>query len=203
MGLHNLCPPALIYVIFSVTQIIIDTFKGLYNTAFFKVWVTIIFTILLNFLCESGLGIISWIIVFIPFILMTLIISILLLVFGLNPSTGQIQIINPNSGPSKPIKPVDVRAESARQNNQVNAYPVTLTSKKKPDLSKTATCIPATDPKTSPSTTNVKKDISSGYDDAKTNISSGYNDAKQDISSGYNDAKQDISSGYDDIKKLL
>ena len=34
--MFNLCAPALIYVAFSLTQIIIDTFKGLYNTAFFK-----------------------------------------------------------------------------------------------------------------------------------------------------------------------
>ena len=128
MSLGNLCPPALIYVIFSVTQIIIDTFKGLYNTAFFKVWVTIIFTILLNFLCDSGLGIISWFIVFIPFILMTLIISILLLVFGLNPSTGKVQIIDSHNGPSPSTKPIDVRAESARQNIS-NASPISTTPK--------------------------------------------------------------------------
>ena len=75
--LAELCPPALIYLIFSTTQIVIDTIKGFYNTAFLKIWVTFAFTILLNFLCKKGLGIVSWIIVFIPFILMTLIISIL------------------------------------------------------------------------------------------------------------------------------
>ena len=67
--MFNLCAPALIYVAFSLTQIIIDTFKGLYNTAFFKAIVMIIITILLNALCESGMGIVSWIIVFIPFML--------------------------------------------------------------------------------------------------------------------------------------
>jgi hypothetical protein len=74
----NLCAPALIYVAFSLTQIIIDTFKGLYNTAFFKVIVMIIITILLNALCQSGMGIVSWIIVFIPFIFMSVIVAILL-----------------------------------------------------------------------------------------------------------------------------
>ena len=70
--LANLCPPALIYLVFSTTQIVIDTIKGFHNTAFLKIWVTFAFTVLLNFLCEKGLGIVSWIIVFIPFILMTL-----------------------------------------------------------------------------------------------------------------------------------
>lgn len=92
MVFNSLCPPALIYLIFSVTQIVIDTVKGMYNTAIIKIWVAIIFTILLNYLCQIGLGIISWFIVFIPFVLMTLIVAILLFMFGLDPKTGKIKI---------------------------------------------------------------------------------------------------------------
>ena len=47
----ELCPPALIYVVFSLTQIIIDTIKGLYNTSLVKFIVMIMITILLNALC--------------------------------------------------------------------------------------------------------------------------------------------------------
>lgn len=86
----ELCPPAIIYLVFSLTQIIIDTFKGLYNTAFFKFIVMIIITVLLNLLCKSGMGVVSWIIVFIPFIFMTVIVTILLYVFGLSPYTGKV-----------------------------------------------------------------------------------------------------------------
>ena len=92
MILTNLCTPALIYVIFSVTQIIIDTIRGHFNVAFVKFWISIIFTILLNFLCNKGLGIISWFIVFLPFILMTAVVSILLVMFGLDPLTGKKKI---------------------------------------------------------------------------------------------------------------
>lgn len=92
MVFNSLCPPALIYLIFSVTQVVIDTVKGMYNTAIIKIWVAIIFTILLNYLCQIGLGIISWFIVFIPFVLMTLIVAILLFMFGLDPRTGKIKI---------------------------------------------------------------------------------------------------------------
>ena len=88
MAFQNLCPPALIYLIFSVTQVVIDTVKGLYNTALIKVWVAFIFTILLNYLCQLGLGIISWFIVFIPFIFMTVITTTLLFAFGLDPGKG-------------------------------------------------------------------------------------------------------------------
>ena len=86
----NICPPALIYVAFSLTQIIIDTFKGLYNTAFFKVIVMIVITILLNTLCQGGMTVISWIIVFVPFMFMSLIVGILLYVFGLDAATGTL-----------------------------------------------------------------------------------------------------------------
>lgn len=86
----NICAPALIYIAFSLTQIIIDTFKGMYNTAFFKVIVMIIITLLLNALCQSGMSIISWMIVFIPFMFMSLIVGILLYVFGLDAATGTL-----------------------------------------------------------------------------------------------------------------
>lgn len=85
-----LCAPAIIYLIFSITQILIDIFKGLYNTAFIKIIVTVMVTTLLNIMCYRGLTIVSWIIVFIPFILMTVIVSILLYIFGLNSSTGYL-----------------------------------------------------------------------------------------------------------------
>ncbi len=54
----------------------------------------LIFTFLLNILCSQGLGIISWIIVFIPFILMSIITAILLFVFGLDPYTGKLHYKN-------------------------------------------------------------------------------------------------------------
>ena len=84
----TICPPALIYIVFSLTQIIIDLIKGLYNTAFMKFIVMSIIGFLLNLLCQGGLGIISWIIVFIPFVLMTIITAMLLYAFGLNDTTG-------------------------------------------------------------------------------------------------------------------
>ena len=86
----NLCGPAIIYLIFSITQIIIDIFKGLYNTAFMKGIVMVMVTLLLHILCQKGLSVVSWIIVFIPFIMMTVIVSMLLYIFGLNATTGKL-----------------------------------------------------------------------------------------------------------------
>ena len=98
----NLCAPALIYVVFSLTQIIIDTFKGLYNTALVKMMVMILITFMLNALCQAGMSIISWIIVFVPFILMSVIVGILLYIFGLDPKTGMISF--PQAEKPKPQK---------------------------------------------------------------------------------------------------
>ena len=92
----NLCPPAIIYLIFSITQIIIDVSSGLFNTALVKSIVTIMVTYLLNILCNQGLTIISWIIVFLPFIFMTVIVSMLLYIFGLDVATGKIKHITKN-----------------------------------------------------------------------------------------------------------
>ena len=45
---------------------------------------------MLNLLCKAGMGVISWIIVLIPFLFMSVIVTILLVSFGLDPSTGEI-----------------------------------------------------------------------------------------------------------------
>lgn len=92
MALQGICTPALIYIVFSLAQIVLDAAQGLFNTAFVKFWISIIITVLLNYLCQSGLTIISWIIVFVPFMLMTVITSILLLGLGLDPYKGKLKV---------------------------------------------------------------------------------------------------------------
>ena len=79
--LEKLCAPAILYIAFFFTQIIIDVFKEMYNNAFFKFIVMVVFSIVLNILHSRGLGVISWFIVFVPFIMMTIITTMLLFVF--------------------------------------------------------------------------------------------------------------------------
>ena len=97
----KLCAPAILYVGFSLTQIIIDTFKGFYDVAFFKSIVMIVFTIVLNALCSQGLGIISWLIVFLPFIMMTYITAILMITlgFGNNSTDTKNKVVYPSDYP--------------------------------------------------------------------------------------------------------
>ena len=113
--LNKLCPPALLYLGFSLTQIIIDTFKGFYNVAFFKSIVMVIFTLLLNIMCVKGLSIISWIIVFIPFILMTYITVVLMFVFGLSPSSDNLDynVDYPDDNSNTKVVVVDSNSSSS------------------------------------------------------------------------------------------
>lgn len=117
--MFNLCPPALIYLFFSATQVIIDLYKGLYNTSLIKFIIMVMVTVLLNALCEGGLGIISWMIVFIPFIFMTVVVSILLYVFGLNAATGKIE--KQHLPPPPPVKPNHIEEKEIIV---VNPYPM-------------------------------------------------------------------------------
>jgi hypothetical protein len=96
MDPFKFCPPSIIFIVFSLTQIFLDAFKGLYNMVVMKIIVMIMLTILLNILCDMGLGIVSWILVFIPFILMTVISMLLLFAFGLNTTTGTFETTNTN-----------------------------------------------------------------------------------------------------------
>ena len=90
LSYNMICTPALLYVVLSSIQIMLDFTQGLYNTAFIKLLVTIVMTFVLNVLCQLDLGIISWIIVLIPFFFMTIIASVILVSFGMNKTTGTI-----------------------------------------------------------------------------------------------------------------
>uniref|UniRef100_A0A6C0KWM6 Uncharacterized protein n=1 Tax=viral metagenome TaxID=1070528 RepID=A0A6C0KWM6_9ZZZZ len=123
----NLCPPALIYLVFSLTHIIIDTFKGLYNTAFFKFIVMVMVTFLLNILCEGGLSVVSWIIVFIPFIFMTIIVTMLLYIFGLDAASGTINYKCKDSTTSSSQNTYVVVPKSSQTYNVTTATTTTTT----------------------------------------------------------------------------
>ena len=114
---EKICAPALIYVVFSLTQIIIDTIMGLYNTAFMKFIVACMITFLLNVLCLRELTVISWLIVFIPFILMTTIVSILLYVFGLDIAQGKFRKRN------EPVPIHSSHPTDSSQPNVINPHP--------------------------------------------------------------------------------
>jgi len=90
--LEKICPPALLYLAFSMIQIVIDLFQGDYQTSLLKFIIMFIFTAILNILCLNGYTKFVWFIVIIPIILLTYISSVLFYVFGVNPDKSQIHV---------------------------------------------------------------------------------------------------------------
>ena len=96
MNFTNLCGPVVLYLGFSLIQIIIDIFRQHFNVALLKFIVMIVFGTVLNILCSKNLTLVAWLLVFIPFIFMTVITTLLLIAFGLDPQGNLIDISNNN-----------------------------------------------------------------------------------------------------------
>ena len=101
MNILNLCGPVVLYLGFSLIQIIIDIFREHYNVALLKFIVMIVFATVLNILCSKNLSVVAWLIVFIPFIFMTVITTLLLMIFGLDPKLGKIKVPDLNKNLKK------------------------------------------------------------------------------------------------------
>jgi len=88
--LNNICTPALIYLIFALSQIIIDTYKRAYNIAFVKFIQMVVFTLMLNLLCARNLTWISWLIIAVPFLFMGFMSILLLYVLKLDGRSSEV-----------------------------------------------------------------------------------------------------------------
>ena len=74
--IEDLCPPALLYMIFIVVQVGLDLSLSLYITAVVKVIMGFAGVILLDAFCDVDLGIVSWVVIATPFIITALASSI-------------------------------------------------------------------------------------------------------------------------------
>lgn len=115
MLIDKLCMPAILYIGFTLIHIVIDIFQQLYNTALLKFILMIIFTTMLDLLCKSGLTLLSWIIVFLPFILLTAITAMLLLSLGLSPEKGFIRYKIKTGDEENPDKQDSENSDSAEK----------------------------------------------------------------------------------------
>ena len=68
-----LCTPTIIYVVFAGIQIILDVKANRMDIVKVKLIISIIFACLLEILCRRGMGLISWILVFVPFAVVTMV----------------------------------------------------------------------------------------------------------------------------------
>ena len=82
MILNNVCFPVILYIGFSLIQIIIDFYNKLFNKALLKFIIMIIFGLIINMLCSTGLQVIAWIIVLIPFLYLTLVTTLIFKIFS-------------------------------------------------------------------------------------------------------------------------
>jgi len=74
--IESLCPPALLYLLYSTIHVALDVSLGLYATALIKLVMVVSGVIILDALCSVELGIVSWAIVVTPFIMVALASSI-------------------------------------------------------------------------------------------------------------------------------
>jgi hypothetical protein len=70
--IENLCPPALLYLLYIVVQVGLDLSLSLWVTAAAKVVMGVAGVVILDVLCGVDLGIVSWAIVATPFIMVAL-----------------------------------------------------------------------------------------------------------------------------------
>ncbi len=115
--MFKLCAPALIYLCFSIIQIILDMFKELYQDALFKLVAMIMITLLLNILCEQNLELVAWIIVLVPFILITEMIIMLVYIFGVKTYNGTIDYKNEQTNSTV------TKSTETKSTNPIHSYP--------------------------------------------------------------------------------
>jgi hypothetical protein len=93
MLLNYLCPPALVYVVFFLIQIVIELGNNRYKQALVQTIICIIFTCILQIFCNANLSIVAWILVFIPIIMYTYMVLLILMVFRLNPDGAKQYLV--------------------------------------------------------------------------------------------------------------
>lgn len=131
-----ICGPTIVYVAFSTTQIIVDLYRGLYNTSFIKALVTGLIALTLQVLCNMNLSMVAWMIVFIPFITMTIFTALLLFVFGVSSIKGDAsdyRVQYPNSATTQADnsgKPISSPSVAPKQSSGLQPLVVSSVNEK-------------------------------------------------------------------------
>jgi len=83
-----MCMPAVVFVAYMLIHIGTDLFTGYYNMSAMKFLFMIVYALLLNWLCFINAYLLAWILVFIPFTLLSLIIVVLLYTANMKETSG-------------------------------------------------------------------------------------------------------------------
>ena len=74
--IDSLCPPAMLYLLYTTIHVGLDLSLGLFATALIKTIMAVTGVVVLDAMCSVDLGIVSWAIVATPFIMVALASSI-------------------------------------------------------------------------------------------------------------------------------
>jgi hypothetical protein len=85
MLLDQLCPPSIVFTVFLFIFLTIDLYDNKYRTAFAKMIIGFMVVSLLQVLCLSDLGVLAWMIVFLPLIIYTYMTIVVYAAFGIDP----------------------------------------------------------------------------------------------------------------------
>lgn len=88
--LDGLCSPVILYVAFSIAHVVSDLSLGMTGQAVTRSAIAVLIAFVLQLMCERGMSIVSWIIVFIPFVSMGLLTALAVAAFNLGDERGPI-----------------------------------------------------------------------------------------------------------------
>ena len=83
--LENLCTPAILFIFLMMFHLIFELYDKEYSMALMFVVVAVLVVLCIQILCLSGLGLIAWILVFMPLIVYTYMGFLLFVIFGSDP----------------------------------------------------------------------------------------------------------------------
>jgi len=117
--IDNLCPPAFLFLLYVAVHIGLDLSLGLYMTAGIKFFAGAVQIFLLNAFCKLDLGIVSWVIIAMPFLIMALATSIAM---GLQLDRGLTNLaVEHFASPQKDSKVESLEGgEAPLQSNAIN-----------------------------------------------------------------------------------
>ena len=84
----TICPPAIIYMLLTLCQIIYNAYYIHLTDSVLKLIMMVLITGLLVYLCNKGFSNVAWLIVLVPFLLMVVVTGVLIFVLGYNEIYG-------------------------------------------------------------------------------------------------------------------
>ena len=83
--LENLCTPAILFIFLMMFHLMFEIYDKEYSMAAMFMLASILAIICIQILCLSGLGLIAWILVFMPLIVYSYMGFLLFVIFGTDP----------------------------------------------------------------------------------------------------------------------